>query len=154
MNILTDYFDNMLYLSILIIGLLTGTFCRKISLFKKLDTSISATIWTMLFVFGVSIGSNKELVSKEDMDHNTQSMANSESSFITRNYSMANDFSGQSGPQGQGQEAPWGNGPPPSGDPTNPYGYDKDPSDPNNPQEGERDQKGLRRSRGGGGGRG
>lgn len=53
----------MLYLSILIIGLLTGTFCRKISLFKKLDTSISATIWTMLFVFSVSIGSNKELVS-------------------------------------------------------------------------------------------
>lgn len=29
-------------------------------------------------------------------------------------------------------------GPPPSGDPANPYGYDKDPQDPNNPQEGER----------------
>lgn len=29
-------------------------------------------------------------------------------------------------------------GPPPSGDPNNPYGYDRDPADPNNPQEGER----------------
>lgn len=31
-----------------------------------------------------------------------------------------------------------GQGPPPSGDPRNPYGYDRDPADPNNPQEGER----------------
>ena len=52
----------MLYLSILIIGLLIGTCCRKFSPFKRLDTSISATIWIMLFVFGVSIGSNQELV--------------------------------------------------------------------------------------------
>jgi len=29
-------------------------------------------------------------------------------------------------------------GPPPSGDPANPYGYDRAPADPNNPQEGER----------------
>ena len=29
-------------------------------------------------------------------------------------------------------------GPPPSGDATNPYGYERDPADPNNPQEGER----------------
>ena len=36
------------------------------------------------------------------------------------------------------QGGPWGQGPPPSGDPQNPYGYDRDPSDPNNPQEGER----------------
>lgn len=53
----------MLYLSILTIGLIIGYLCRKFTILKKLDTSISATIWTMLFVFGISIGSNKELIS-------------------------------------------------------------------------------------------
>ena len=37
-----------------------------------------------------------------------------------------------------GQQHPWGQGPPPSGDAGNPYGYTNDPRDPNNPQEGER----------------
>lgn len=38
----------------------------------------------------------------------------------------------------QSQQQPWGQGAPPSGDPANPYGYTRDPADPNNPQEGER----------------
>ncbi|CAK4032100.1 Hypothetical predicted protein [Lecanosticta acicola] len=46
---------------------------------------------------------------------------------------------GQQGPYSQQQQTqPWGQGAPPSGDPANPYGYTRDPADPNNPQEGER----------------
>ena len=54
-------------------------------------------------------------------------------------------YGDQSQQYGQGQQqydpnqgGPWGAGAPPSGDPTNPYGYTRDPTDPNNPQEGER----------------
>lgn len=64
-------------------------------------------------------------------------------------YNQSNQYGGgqvQQYGQGQGydqqasqqQGGPWGQGAPPSGDPSNPYGYDRTPADPNNPQEGER----------------
>lgn len=53
----------MLYLSILFVGSIIGFLFRKVRVFKKLDKSISYTIWVMLFVFGISIGSNKSLMS-------------------------------------------------------------------------------------------
>lgn len=54
-------------------------------------------------------------------------------------YNQAPQY-GQQQPQAYDatQSQPWGQGAPPSGDPTNPYGYQKDPVDPNQPQEGER----------------
>ncbi|WP_300729323.1 LysO family transporter [uncultured Bacteroides sp.] len=52
----------MLYLCIIFVGIFIGTLCRRFSVMKKLDRSISYTIWIMLFVFGISIGANRQLV--------------------------------------------------------------------------------------------
>lgn len=52
----------MLYLSILFAGTIIGFLLRRYHVFRKLDRSISYTIWIMLFVFGITIGSNRSLM--------------------------------------------------------------------------------------------
>ncbi len=49
-------------LFLLIIGICVGYLFRKVEILQKVEKTISLTIFFMLFVFGVSIGSNDELV--------------------------------------------------------------------------------------------
>ena len=49
-------------LGLLCAGIGVGCFLGRASLCKKLERSISYTIFAMLFIFGMSIGANKSLL--------------------------------------------------------------------------------------------
>lgn len=53
-------------LFLLIIGMGIGYVCRKASFLHNIEKTISGTVFLMLFVFGISIGSNDELVKNLD----------------------------------------------------------------------------------------
>ena len=52
----------LIILSLLIGGILIGYALRNRQLFKGLDSSISYTIYLMLFILGASIGTNREVL--------------------------------------------------------------------------------------------
>lgn len=43
-------------------GLALGFLCRKFSFLSKTEKTISLTVFVMLFVLGVSIGSNRQII--------------------------------------------------------------------------------------------
>ena len=49
-------------IGILFTGIITGILLRKVELLKKTEKTIPVTVITMLFVLGLSVGSNKSLV--------------------------------------------------------------------------------------------
>ena len=49
-------------IGILITGIITGILLRKVELLKKTEKTIPVTVITMLFVLGLSVGSNKSVV--------------------------------------------------------------------------------------------
>lgn len=49
-------------LLLLMAGIATGYLFRRVKVLHKVEKTISLTIFCMLFVFGVSIGSNDELI--------------------------------------------------------------------------------------------
>lgn len=53
-------------LFLLIIGIGIGYVCRKLTFLHNIEKTISCTVFLMLFVFGVSIGANDELVRNLD----------------------------------------------------------------------------------------
>lgn len=53
-------------LILLLIGIGTGYLFRRVELLHKVEKTISLTILCMLFVFGLSIGSNEELIENLD----------------------------------------------------------------------------------------
>lgn len=50
-------------LILLSVGILIGYLMRNVGFLKHIDKSISATVLVMLFVFGLTIGSDTQLVS-------------------------------------------------------------------------------------------
>ena len=56
----------IIILSLLIGGALVGYVLRNHGFWGKLDESISYTIYAMLFIFGITIGANKSLLSNID----------------------------------------------------------------------------------------
>lgn len=50
-------------LILLFVGIGLGYALRRAAIVKKVEKSVSGTVLVMLFVFGVSIGANSELVS-------------------------------------------------------------------------------------------
>ena len=49
-------------LGLLGLGISVGYLCRHVPAFKGLEHSISYTIFTMLFIFGITIGANQSLL--------------------------------------------------------------------------------------------
>lgn len=49
-------------LGVLLCGFAAGYLLRNVSILEKLEKTISGTVLVMLFVFGLSIGMNQELV--------------------------------------------------------------------------------------------
>lgn len=49
-------------LSIMLLGVISGYVFRNISALKKIEKTISITIFTLLFMLGVSVGSNKMII--------------------------------------------------------------------------------------------
>lgn len=49
-------------IGILFTGIITGILLRKVELLKKTEKTIPVTVITMLFVLGLSVGSNKSVV--------------------------------------------------------------------------------------------
>lgn len=49
-------------LILLLLGIASGYIFRNVGVLKNIDKSVSATVLLMLFVFGVSIGTNDELI--------------------------------------------------------------------------------------------
>ncbi len=50
-------------LTLLLLGIAAGYALRNAAFLKNIDKSVSATVLLMLFVFGLSIGTNHELTS-------------------------------------------------------------------------------------------
>lgn len=49
-------------IGLLCLGMVIGYPFRNTRIFKGLDKSISYTVYVMLFIFGITIGANKELL--------------------------------------------------------------------------------------------
>lgn len=49
-------------LGFLVTGILSGYLLRRVSVLQELEKTITLTVWAMLFVFGLSIGLNRELI--------------------------------------------------------------------------------------------
>lgn len=53
----------MTIILILLISIAVGTMLRKVRVLHHLGKSATVTVWLLIFVFGISLGSNKEIVS-------------------------------------------------------------------------------------------
>lgn len=53
----------MQVLVLVLIGMMAGYVLRHVEIFKKVSVSITVTTCVMLFMLGVSVGGNKELLS-------------------------------------------------------------------------------------------
>lgn len=53
----------MIVLLILLISVLVGITLRKFRAVRHLGKTATLTVWLLIFVFGISLGSNKDIVS-------------------------------------------------------------------------------------------
>lgn len=53
----------MIVLLLLIISIFIGVTLRKYQIVSHLGKTATLTVWLLIFVFGISLGSNKEIVS-------------------------------------------------------------------------------------------
>lgn len=53
----------MTIILILLISIAVGVMLRKVRMLHHLGKTATWTVWMLIFVFGVSLGSNKEIVS-------------------------------------------------------------------------------------------
>lgn len=54
--------DIMLILLLLVISCCVGSLLRKCRALRHLERTATWTVWTLIFVFGISLGSNKSVV--------------------------------------------------------------------------------------------
>lgn len=53
----------MIILLILLLSVSIGIMLRKFRILRHLGKTATLTVWLLIFVFGISLGSNKEIVS-------------------------------------------------------------------------------------------
>ena len=53
----------MTIILILLISIAVGVMLRKVPMLHHLGKTATLTVWMLIFVFGISLGSNKEIVS-------------------------------------------------------------------------------------------
>jgi len=52
----------VMILCLLCIGIGIGYLCRRVYILRKLESTISYTIFIMLFIFGITIGADKNII--------------------------------------------------------------------------------------------
>lgn len=52
----------MLILLILAVSVFVGWFLRRVKVIGRLETTATWTVWLLIFVFGISLGSNEAIV--------------------------------------------------------------------------------------------
>lgn len=53
----------MLILLLLVISICAGLLLRRVKVLRHLETTATWTVWLLIFVFGISLGSNEAIVS-------------------------------------------------------------------------------------------